>query len=164
MQNMQHFERELDQRGASSILRLLRNTLFGFDLPRNHFLCGIFARMVRFYSWTETTQFQHEGWITCFGLGLKGWPVMEVFIRWIDSFELFFMCLDKLLDFSYCIGWQNLVCYHQTQKCFFFSERARLDLPPGEGAAACQVDWGDGERSCSCSICSSHPGGINTII
>ena len=81
MQNMQHFERELDQRGASSILRLLRNTLFGFDLPRNHFLCGIFARMVRFYSLTETTQFQHEGWITCFGLGLKGWPVMEVFIR-----------------------------------------------------------------------------------
>ena len=61
------------------------------------------------------------------------------------------------------IGWQNLLCYHQTQKYFFFfSGRARFDLPPGEGAGACQVDWGDGERSCSCSICSSDPGGMNT--
>ena len=95
------------------------------------------------------------------------WPWFERVASYGSVYQV-----NRFLRTAFYVSWQIIRLFSLDDKIwcviikpknvFFFSGRARLDLPPGEGADACQVDWGDGERSCSCSICSSNPGGMNT--
>ena len=118
MQQMQHFERELDQRGTTSILRLLKTHYLGLICPGTTFFAGSLPGW-----WDFTAELNWNNTISTRRLDYMLWPWFERVASYGSVYQV-----NRFLQTAFYVSWhivrlftmdeKKLVYYHQTPKCF----------------------------------------------